>query len=184
VQHRSLDVTSVEVGAVGGPEFAASHSRRNDHRRKPETGGDHMQKLMLGFMVAIIALAPAIAAAQAGSGASGGSSGGATTGSTTGGSATPSPTASPDFDFEKLTTQADCEKAGGEWQIASNKCAKKEMGAAAGTGTTTTSPAASPSGTSPAASPAGDFSQYTTKAACESAGGDWKTLSNKCEKKK
>jgi hypothetical protein len=111
-----------------------------------------MQKLMLGFLVGIIALAPALAAAQSGSGGSGASSsgagssspgaagsgsssgagsgsgtssGGATTGSSAGGSSTTSPSASPSGDFAQYTTQADCEKAGGLWQFASNKCEKK-----------------------------------------------------------
>jgi hypothetical protein len=120
---------------------------------------DHMQKLMLGFLVAIIALAPAIAAAQSGGGSGSGSggassgagsspgasgsgsgsgaggsgtsgtAGGATTGSPSGGAggSSTSPSASPGTagDFSKITTKVDCDKAGGSWQMASNKCEAK-----------------------------------------------------------
>jgi hypothetical protein len=105
-----------------------------------------MQKLILTLLVGIIAFAPALAAAQtgsSGSGTSGSSSSGSpsgTTGSGTTGSGTStspgtssgspsSPAASPSgtaSDFAKYTTKADCEKAGGMWDTASNKCQKKK----------------------------------------------------------
>lgn len=53
-------------------------------------------------------------------------------------------------------------------------------GTSSGSGTTPTpgtAPSASPSGTS------SDFSQYTTNADCEKAGGMWQTATSKCEKK-
>jgi hypothetical protein len=77
-------------------------------------------------------------AASGGSGAtgSGAAGSGATgaTGTTSGGpsgagaspSASPSPSSSSTSDdFAQYTTQADCEKAGGTWELAANKCAKK-----------------------------------------------------------
>jgi hypothetical protein len=130
---------------------ALEDTRRNTPAGKFDNGRTHMQKLMLTFLVGIIALAPAIAAAQAtgGSGSGSGSSGstsspsgtsgstgsGTSSGSSTGssttggsGSSTSSPSASPSGsagDLSQYTTKADCEKAGGMWESASNKCAKR-----------------------------------------------------------
>ena len=105
-----------------------------------------MRTLMLIALAGIMALAPTFAAAQVSSGApgstrpmsplqgSGGPSAGPASGNGTstvpGASGEPSssPSASPSEksnDFEKYTTPADCEKAGGAWQMATNKCARK-----------------------------------------------------------
>jgi hypothetical protein len=95
-----------------------------------------MRKLMLSFLVGIVALAPMIAAAQTGSSGSGTSGSGSSAPAEkpapappagSGGSSS-SPSASPSaapIDFSQYTTQADCEKAGGMWQSASSKCEKK-----------------------------------------------------------
>jgi hypothetical protein len=54
------------------------------------------------------------------------SSGTSTSGTSTSGSgSTSSPAASPSGDLSKITTQADCENAGGTWQATDKKCAKK-----------------------------------------------------------
>ncbi|HEU4368575.1 MAG TPA: hypothetical protein VFV05_10165 [Methylomirabilota bacterium] len=93
-----------------------------------------MHKLMLALLIGIIALTPAIAAAQ--TGASGSGKPGTSTpsaekpGSTTpsgGSSSSPaaSPSGSPSSDLSKISTKAECEKAGGMWQAAANKCEKK-----------------------------------------------------------
>jgi hypothetical protein len=109
-----------------------------------------MQKLMLTLLVGIIALAPAIAAAQTGGGTGSPGSGSSTPSGTTGGSgsglstpgssSTPgsgsttapgsssSPSASPSgtgSDLSKITSRADCERAGGMWSAATNKCDRK-----------------------------------------------------------
>ena len=93
-----------------------------------------MQKLMLALLIGIIALAPAIAAAQTGS-SGGGKPGSSTTssgksgGTTSSGGSSSSPAASPSgssSDLSKATTKAECEKAGGMWQAAANKCDKKK----------------------------------------------------------
>jgi hypothetical protein len=106
-----------------------------------------MQKLMLALFVGLIALAPAFAAAQTSPGSSGsgstspsGTTGSGSSGSPSGGTmSTPSPSgssgsssspsASPSgsgaADFAKYTNRADCEKAGGMWQTATNACVKK-----------------------------------------------------------
>ena len=93
-----------------------------------------MQKLMLALLIGIIALAPAIAAAQTGS-SGGGKPGSSSTpagqsgGTTSSGGSSSSPAASPSgssSDLSKVTTKAECEKAGGMWQAAANKCEKKK----------------------------------------------------------
>lgn len=59
-------------------------------------------------------------------------------------------------------------------------------GTSSGSGTTTTPGASGGTSTPPSASPSGtssDFSQYTTNADCEKAGGMWQTATSKCEKK-
>jgi hypothetical protein len=93
-----------------------------------------MQKLMLTLLIGIIALAPAIAAAQTGA-SGGGKSGSSTTsseksgGTTSSGGSSSSPAASPSgssSDLSKVATKAECEKAGGMWQAAANKCEKKK----------------------------------------------------------
>jgi hypothetical protein len=104
-----------------------------------------MQKLVMALLVGSIALAPAIAAAQTSSGSKPGSSGSSSTSGTAGstgassgggtattpgasGGSSTTPSASPSgssSDLSQYMTKADCEKAGGMWQVASNKCVKK-----------------------------------------------------------
>jgi hypothetical protein len=106
-----------------------------------------MKKFVLALLIGTVALAPAFAAAQTGSGSGGsgtpgtsnpsgsGSSGGSgSTGSmpstqtpgSSSGSGSSAPSASPSgTDLSKFKTQADCEKAGGMWSDATQKCAKK-----------------------------------------------------------
>lgn len=111
-----------------------------------------MTKFVALLLLGIMFFTPALVAAQtsgSGTGAASGSgsstpsgstgstgsssgsmpsgSSGSTSGSgVTSPSASPTPSSSPaSGDFSQYTTKADCEKAGGMWQAASNKCAKK-----------------------------------------------------------
>jgi hypothetical protein len=108
-----------------------------------------MKKMLTLLLIGMITLAPALVAAQTGSGAGSpgaGSSTGSGTGSTggsgstgaTGSGSMPSsgsssgsstaPSASPSGSSPSLSTitnQADCEKAGGDWQASSNLCKAK-----------------------------------------------------------
>lgn len=108
-----------------------------------------MKKMLTLVLIGMICLAPALVAAQTGgaagsgssSGAAGSSSGGSSTGGTgstgatgspSGSSSSPSssgssPSASPTTgDFSKIQNQADCEKAGGDWQASTNLCEPKK----------------------------------------------------------
>jgi len=93
-----------------------------------------MQKLMLALLIGTIALAPAIAAAQTG-GSGAGKPGTSSTpsgksgGTTSSGGSSSAPAASPSGsakDLSKITTKAECDKAGGMWQAAATKCEKKK----------------------------------------------------------
>ena len=93
-----------------------------------------MQKLMLALLIGTLVLAPTIAAAQT-SGSGGGKPGSSSTpsgksgGTTSSGGSSSSSAASPSEssgDLSKITTKAECDKAGGMWKAAANKCEKKK----------------------------------------------------------
>ena len=114
-----------------------------------------MKKMLTLVLIGMICLAPALVAAQTGGAAGSGSSSGAA-GSTSGGSSTggtgstgatssgsgsssgspsssggassgTSPSASPTTgSFSSIHNQADCEKAGGDWQASTNLCQPKK----------------------------------------------------------
>jgi hypothetical protein len=100
-----------------------------------------MKKLMVVFLVAVVAMVPALALAQTGGGATGGQKPGMSTPSEKpGGTSAPStgqgtkpggsessPSASPPGgDMSKHQTKAACEKAGGMWSESTKACSAKK----------------------------------------------------------
>ena len=127
--------STVRVGPV--------EPRRRADKQLTEDG---MKNLLFATLALALALGPAIAAAQgttSGSGGTSGSSGTSTSpgssgttgsGSSSGSSSAPSttsPSASPSTsgdtstDFSQFKSKADCEKAGGDWQMSTSVCQKR-----------------------------------------------------------